>query len=621
MVRLREDNVEGAMRFCELAARHVIAWVGPRSRPFDLIRIYALSMTIMFFFLYFGNILIDPGAADFIKLAELMLGGPNFTGRLINGAQGREIGMALIWLLSGYERTHSVTGVIVIQALMGLAIAPLAYLALHPWFPRAAYYTAMAAALTLAPILLFKHLHHDQPYIFFTMLSLYAFNRFMLTRTAGSLYGMSASIFSAGLMRDAGAGLFWLLLPLCALRGGRKIYVPAVVAALLFIAANAAYSQYRSALMGSLAAERAGVGGPGIQAFYNIYINTSEFGVVLSPDMGPSVGRILSGLHRCALPSPSQSEQLALWRMSGSAEFNRENIFRYTADELVEKVATKSNREYFYLILASGCVADSFSVLDGILLKASIEIALAHPLYVMELFLRNVFYMLYDPGWLHGRFTTAPMFRGGLSFPFGDYATLPQGGTVLDTRLSDRALREISFIPLERQPRLIRDVYFFIYWAWYYSYSPVTIIVGCLAWFAWISMLIGLLQRAINSPRLARWSKLWLSESVIPAATGVSVLLLGNVAVTAMAVDPLYRYDFSILMLKITLAGVGCAVLIELCRHTALPLLRKATLLQGGAIPGGDIVRNMDIGRDGNSIMADSLVNAGGVIEIKGGTD
>src|SRR5579862_475089 len=138
MVRLRTDNVEAAMRFCERAARHAIAWAGPRSKPFDLIRIYTLSATLMFFFLYFGNILIDPWAADFIKLAEAMLGYPSFTGRFINGGQGREIGMALIWLLSGYERTHSVTGVILIQALMGLAIAPLAYLALHPWFPRAA---------------------------------------------------------------------------------------------------------------------------------------------------------------------------------------------------------------------------------------------------------------------------------------------------------------------------------------------------------------------------------------------------------------------------------------------------------------------------------------------------
>jgi hypothetical protein len=562
-----------------VVARHAIAWIGPRSKPFDLIRIYALSATILFFFLYFGNILIEGGAADLIKLAESMLGNPSFTGRLINGAQGREIGMAPIWLLSGYERTHSVTGVILIQALMGLAIAPLAYLTLHPWFPRAAYYTAMAAALSLAPILLFKYLHHDQPYIFFTMLSLYAFNRFTLTRSAHSLYGMSASIFAAGSMRDAGTGLFWLLLPLCALCGGRKIYVQAVVAALLFIAANAAYSQYRSMLMDTLAAERAGVGGPGIQAFYNIYTNTSEFGVLLSPEMGPRVGRILNSVYQCALPSPSQSNQLAPWHWRGSAEFNRENIFRYTADQLVEKVATKSNHEYFLLILTSGCVSDSFSELDRMLLKASIEITLTHPLYVMKLFLRNVFYLLYDPGWLHDRFTTAPISRGGLLFPFGDYATLPQGGTILDTRLSDRALREIGFIPLERQPRLVTDVHFFVYWAWYSSYSAVTVGVGCLAWFAWISMIIGLLQRAMGSPRLARWSKLWQSDSVIPAAAGVSVLLLGNVAVTAMAGDPIYRYDFSILTLKIMLAGVGCAVLIALCRTMASSFLNKATAM------------------------------------------
>ena len=98
-------------------------------------------------------------------------------------------GMALIWLLSGYELSHSLTGVIIIQVLMGLAISMLCYLTLHPWLPRAAYYTGIAVALSLAPILLSKTLHHDQPYIFFTILTLYAFNRYTLTKSAGALYG------------------------------------------------------------------------------------------------------------------------------------------------------------------------------------------------------------------------------------------------------------------------------------------------------------------------------------------------------------------------------------------------------------------------------------------------
>jgi hypothetical protein len=147
----------------------------------------------------------------------------------------------------------------------------------------------------------------------------------------------------------------------------------------------------------------------------------------------------------------------------------------------------------------------------------------------------------------------------------------------LDARLSDRALREIGFIPLERQPHWLTDVYFFICGAWHSSYSAVTVSVGCLAWFAWVSMIIGLLQKAVSSPRLARWSRLWKSDSVIPAATGASALLLGNVAVTAMAGDQLYRYDFSILALKIMLAGIGCAVFIALCRAMASSFLNKAT--------------------------------------------
>ena len=88
--------------------------------------------------------------------------------------------------------------------------------------------------------------------------------------------------------------------------------------------------------------ERAGLGGPGIQAFYNVYTNMSEFGVALSPEMGPSVGRILNGMRQCALPSPGQSQHFALWHSRGSAEFNEENIFRYTVDELVEKISDQN---------------------------------------------------------------------------------------------------------------------------------------------------------------------------------------------------------------------------------------------------------------------------------------
>ena len=76
---------------CSSAARIIAAWAAPRSRPFDLIRIYLLG-ALPAFFLYVGNVYIEPGASDFTKVAELMLRDAHLDGGLLNGGQGREIG-------------------------------------------------------------------------------------------------------------------------------------------------------------------------------------------------------------------------------------------------------------------------------------------------------------------------------------------------------------------------------------------------------------------------------------------------------------------------------------------------------------------------------------------------
>jgi hypothetical protein len=208
---------------------------------------------------------------------------------------------------------------------------------------------------------------------------------------------------------------------------------------------------------------------------------------------------------------------------------------------------------------------------------------LAHPLYILKLFLKNSFQLLYDPGWLHDQFTIGPRLHGGLHIPFGDYATLVDGGNVGDRNLDKHAVSEAEFIPLERQPRFVVSMYYVIDRVWSYAYHPTTIIVGCFAWLAWISSAIGLLQRTIGGRRLADWGELFLSDAVIPASIGISIILLGNVAVTAIAVDPLYRYDFSILVLKIMLAGVGCAVMIELCTRVPLGFLRLGAVWRPSA--------------------------------------
>ena len=90
--------------------------------------------------------------------------------------------MALVALFCGYTSTHSLIGIVIAQVLMGISMPPLVYLSLRPWLPRTAYWAAIASIFSLGPFLLSKTLHHDQPYIFFLIFSLYLANRYMATK-------------------------------------------------------------------------------------------------------------------------------------------------------------------------------------------------------------------------------------------------------------------------------------------------------------------------------------------------------------------------------------------------------------------------------------------------------
>src|SRR4029453_14349192 len=152
----RQSRRSFAMRHLDSFIRTLGTWLGPRSKRFDLARTYAVGAAIAFFYLYVGNIYVEPGSTEYIDLAQAMLSGGDLKGHILNGAWGRDIGMSLIWIISGFPLTGSLSGVVIIQVMMGLAMPLLSYLALHPWFPRTAYYTALALTLSLAPILLSK---------------------------------------------------------------------------------------------------------------------------------------------------------------------------------------------------------------------------------------------------------------------------------------------------------------------------------------------------------------------------------------------------------------------------------------------------------------------------------
>ena len=503
-------------------------------------RVYALAAVVGFFYLYLGSFAVETGASSYTDWAEAIASGTSVYGD--SALYWRDIGMPIILVVSGYPFTHSLIGVEIIQFLMALAIPALLYLTIRPWFPRAAFYGALASILWLGPFLLFKTIQHDEPYLFFMMLGVCLGNRFFATYRATPLYAASVSIFASSVIRLIGKSVF----PVIALAGAlqkprrKKAYLHLVVSVVFFYLCVTGYTMYRAAILGNPPSIL------GEQVFYDMYVNGNDFGVHLSPDYGPAVKKVLSRV-KSSLNGGSFSKYIP-----DSPPYDREFFLKYTPAELFERMIDQPTFDYYYYII--GAARD-----DNLLLAASVETARAQPLYVLRYAARNFWELLADPGWLHGRFSTAPQIRGGLLFPFGGVTTAGRG-TVGD-RLPQPALNEASFVPLARQPELVRDLYARIELTWAHRYHLVTevLLAGILV--AWFATVVGLLERF--SGRLSKLAYFLLADRVLDGSIAISGVLVVNVAMSAVLVEPYYRYDYSLICLKVLLATIGFAVVLS----------------------------------------------------------
>jgi hypothetical protein len=542
-------------------------WLLPCTPGFDALRICAISISIGFFFLYFGSFQLESGAAGYESWAIALVEGINIVGH--SEFFDRDIGMTLVMLLGGFPWTHSIIGVTIIQVLMGMAMPVLAYFAIRQWFPKAAYYTAIASAASLAPFLLVKLIHHDQPYLFFIVLSLWALNYYVATARPAGLYIMTFAVFLAALIRMVGNGLYPPLLCVCVLLRwdhAKRHLVHYIACIFIFILCNLSYTTYRNHVLG----EPHSV--VGAQIFYNVYINSSELGVRLSPELGPASQRLFSQLHDTLLPSPAESEAVKGWATSPALVANNyynDFFFKYDAAALTKRIFDHPNFLYYnYLVYR---VADDYT-----LFMISLEMFRAHPVFVAQFVLRNIWELLYDPGWLHPQTTLGGQIRGGLLFPFGGVTTIGRSN-VADYTFG-QSLEEVSFAPLTRQPEWLKNIYYSVEQAWATYYHPLTQTAFYFALVTWLSTYIGFLHRLWRAPLLTQWSKLFLSESVLPASFGATTLLFANVVITGALVEPIYRYDYSLLMFKVILACIGVVVVVQLLYSLRTAVLKGAPM-------------------------------------------
>ena len=84
-----------------------------------------------------------------------------------------------------------------------------------------------------------------------------------------------------------------------------------------------------------------------------------------------------------------------------------------TPEQLIEKIATEPNEEYYWNVVNAVDTNDQF------FLDVAKEIARAYPWYIVRYSMRNLWHALFDPGYATTRYNTLGFIKTGGEFPPG----------------------------------------------------------------------------------------------------------------------------------------------------------------------------------------------------------
>jgi hypothetical protein len=519
----------------------------------NIAKLGLISLVVVGFFLFTASYHFPGGAYQFPLYANALAHGTHLPAQVAQ----RDAGFPLLLLLSGYTLTGSFIPITLIHAIFAFLMPLLVYAAIHKLSPPVAFYAALCATLSLAPILFMKWIHHDQAYIFFSLLMLTCIAIFLQTRDYRFLYFFTFAAIAASLSRPAGNLLFPVFLVLAYVFGSRKIVHYLVCIGMVAVTV-AAYQWHRYEIFNM----RAGTSLPsytGQQIFYNFYVNSREYGLRLGPEIGPNMARITDAVHRALQPNLRESPQFQSFKQlyRERPEFFEQQYLHFTPDQLTQRIYDLPNWEYYALM----CDAEPN---DQVFLMAAWEIFRAHPLYVIRFAQRNMRLMLFDPGYAHVRFHIGALDRVGLEFP-------PAMGAVIQPiRVHERAVHEMELDPSMTLPEAPQQAFALAEWIWGRSYSYlVTVTTGLMlvAWLALARALIGMLRPSWNDfPGSAALS----SSGFVGPLIAASALLAYNVAVVSAFAEPDFRYHHFIVLLRILISGYGLFALAMILKDPGL---------------------------------------------------
>jgi len=509
------------------------------------VKLAAWSLLATGFFLFVGASTFPGGAFQFTDYAEVLVHGVQVTARYHQLYQ-RDVGYPLLILATGYAATHSFTGLVLLQATMAWSIPLLVYGTVGPAHHRAGFAAGLVTILSMSPFLFMKMIHHDQAYVFLSLLTVYLAACFVRSSQVRFLYLAIATMIFASLTRPAGnllavplIVLIWLYRP--------TSWRHCLVGFAAMLACAAAYADHRAVLLG-VTLDGTVPSYVGRQVFYNLYVNSAAYGVRIDPSVGPATAHLFAQVSTMLAQGSLHAAPLeAFYSAQNIPEAARKFWFtRFDGhdDEFVESLIEHPSYDYFEFF----CQVEKS---DRAFLLAALEIAEKHRWYGLRFTLRNLRLFLWSPGYAHGRY--------GLEFDtFG-----PQGVPFppLEPELAVSQLEAFVQEPgrselLKPAPPTVANIRQLIQplaIVWKGRYRTGARILTALALIALLTLFRG--PDELRAPTAIAW-----------------LCLFYNAVITSAFAEPSYRYHFMMLPILCTLGGVGVATLgYAMQRHVQFP--------------------------------------------------
>ena len=541
-----------------LAATPLAFLLPSRSPHVSAGKLALINTVFAVFFLFTAEYQFPGGAIQITRWAEAIVHGTT----LRSGIAQKDVGVPLLYIFSGFTIFHSFIGITLVQAAFGILMPVLVFYALVRASPTVAYYAGIALTLSLAPVLYIKWLYHDQSYIFFNLLAITLMVAFLWSRRPRTLYFFTLAALAGSFTRAAG-NLMYPVLMAVALVTVRRPIRHFVGAALIFVAGVGLYQWHRYEIFDMR--NRPHIpSGIGFQVLYGTYVSMGDFGVKLSPDIGPNTKRLLEKLKEELGPTTRESALIKHALLDDPPDFMEKYVYAYTPDELYEKIIDEPNQEYFSIL----SLVDPGN--DGFLLKVALEIDRAHPWYVVQYSARNVYHAIFEPGYLTPRYSVAGYSPTGLDFIPGmrGFGVRSEDSAAI---YGPRAVRELQYFPLAVQPSVVKRAFSWVRWIWTTGYKGYVWTTSALIVLAWVGGLAGLLSLLFPRTRFGRAMAGSGVTKLTPPIVATTALLLYEVAVTSLFAEPSHRYFHNTEPVRMIIAGLGVAFVI----HALSYLLRR----------------------------------------------